>query len=198
MARQRSLVSDWENDDHNNLHGRMLKSGINKSYNDLVVREIIWPNDLILSGSEKFKLLDMTYSEFFQAVLKTIQGTFPKGKDNDHARDLFCYFTNMFFDARDDSLSITLKAHKTVTGQLEKGKLTLDSGWKDWDEVRKNSVLTQTLHNLSSLNTKPKYQTNSRSGNSSKSTGNNSGPSTSTSSGINKNARRPCVVCNTR
>ena len=129
MARQRSLVSDWENDDHNNLHARMLKSGINRSYNDLVVREIIWPNDLVLSGSEKVKLLDMTYSEFFQAVLKTIQGTLPKGKDNDHARDLFCYFINMFFDATDDSLSIALKAHKTVMGQLEKGKLTLDSGW---------------------------------------------------------------------
>ena len=31
----------------------------------------------------------------------------------------------MFRDARDDSLAITLRAHKTVMGQLEKGELTL-------------------------------------------------------------------------
>ena len=27
---------------------RLLKSGLNRSYNDLVVRELIWPNDLVL------------------------------------------------------------------------------------------------------------------------------------------------------
>ena len=58
----------------------------------------------------------------------------------------------MFHDAREDSLSVTLRAHKTVMGQLEKGELTLDSGWKEWDEVRKNSVLSQTLHIMSAIN----------------------------------------------
>ena len=62
MNRQRDGVGDWENSDLSNFHARLLKSGLNRSYNDLVVREIIWPNDLVLRGSEKVKLLEMTHS----------------------------------------------------------------------------------------------------------------------------------------
>ena len=127
-------------------------------------------------------------------MLKTIQGTLPKGGGNDHARDLFCYFINMFRDARDDSLPVTLKAHKTVMGQLEKGKLTLDSSWREWDEVRKNSVLTQTLHNISAVSNKSKTQPPvskpAFSSSSESKPHNNNGP--------NKNAGRPCVSFNSK
>ena len=199
MSRQRDSINDWDFSDRNNLHARLLKSGLNRSYNDLVVREIIWPNDLVLRGSEKVKLLDMTHSEFFQAVLKTIQGTLPKGNENNHARDLFCYFINMFRDAHDDSLAVTLKAHKTVMGQLEKGELTLDSGWKEWDEVRKNSVLTQTLHNITTMNNKTRAPVT----NNKPSTASQSGPSGNsnnqhTSGNVNKSTGRPLVYFNSK
>ena len=55
---------------------------------------------------------------------------------------------------KDDAFPISLKAHKTVMGQLEKGELSLDSDWKMWDKVRQHSVLSQTLNNLTSLSSK--------------------------------------------
>ena len=79
-------------------------------------------------------------------------------------------------------------------GQLEKGELTTESSWRDWDEVRKNSVLTQTLHNISQGNNKP--QQNARKNNS---TGNsaNSDSSASESGGNNsKSSPRPCTFYN--
>ena len=37
-------------------------------------------------------------------------------------------------------------------GQLEKGELTTETSWREWNEVRRNSALTQTLQNLSQVN----------------------------------------------
>ena len=66
----------------------------------------------------------------------------------------------MFRDARDYQFQVTLKAHKTVIGQLEKGELILKLGWKEWDEVRKNSVLSQTLQNLTTISNRKQNVTN--------------------------------------
>ena len=140
-------------EDESSLQTRTLKSGVNRSYNDLVVKELIWPNDLVLRGSECVNLLDMSHSELFQAIIKTILGTLPDMVENRHAKNLIKkYFAAMFRDATDNTLLTTLKAHKLVMGQLEKGELDLEANWREWDEVRRNSVLTQTLHSLSTLN----------------------------------------------
>ena len=146
----------WHDDGCQNRQPRLLKSGLNRSYNDLVVRELIWPNDLVLSGSEKVKLLDMSHSEFFLAIIKTLSGTLHDCPQNVNTANLLKYFNGMFRDAKDDSLPITLRAHKTVMGQLEKGELSLEAGWREWDDVRKHSVLSQTLHNISTVRAKNK------------------------------------------
>ena len=65
---------DPQFEDGSNYHSRLLKSGLNRTYNDLMIRKLIWPNDLVLRGSEKVKLLEMSHSEFFQVVIKTIRG----------------------------------------------------------------------------------------------------------------------------
>ena len=41
-------------------------------------------------------------------------------------------------------------------GQLEKGELSLEAGWREWDDVRKHSVLSQTLHNISTVSARNK------------------------------------------
>ena len=97
------------------------------TYNELVVHELIWPNDLVLRGSERIKLLEMTPSEFSQAIMKTILGTLPQIAENKHTENLLNYFAAMFRDTKDDSFSVTFEAHKTVMGQLEKGELSLDT-----------------------------------------------------------------------
>ena len=75
VNRQRGHLIDWADDDFTTMHPRFLKSGLNRTYNDLVVHELIWPNDLVLRGSERIKLLEMTPSEFSQAVVKTVSTT---------------------------------------------------------------------------------------------------------------------------
>ena len=199
VNKQRGNVLDWDLTDAVNFPHRLLKSGLNRSYNDLVVRELVWPNDLVLRGSERVKLLEMTHSEFFQAILKTILGTLPKDDSVGHAKDLIKYFTAMFRDAKDDQLIVTLRAHKTVMGQLEKGELSVDSDWHEWDEVRRQSVLSQTLHNLSSLSAKARSIPNNNpkpantSGGNTQNHGNNSG---SPNGSKPKGGPRPCVYYN--
>ena len=199
INKQRGNILDWDLTDAVNFPHRLLKSGLNRSYNDLVVRELVWPNDLVLRGSERVKLLEMTHSEFFQAVLKTILGTLPKDDTVGHAKDLIKYFTAMFRDAKDDQLIVTLRAHKTVMGQLEKGELSVDSDWHEWDEVRRQSVLSQTLHNLSSLSAKARNVSNNTAkptntnGGNSQNHGNNGG---SPNDSKPKGGPRPCVYYN--
>ena len=132
----------------NRSYQRLLKSGLNRTYNDLVV------HDLVLRGSERIKLLELTPSEFSQAVIKTVLGTLPPLTQNKHTENLLNYFSALFRDTKDDSFNITLRAHKTVMGQLKKGELSLESDWQSWDEVRKHSVLTQTLQSLTSFSNK--------------------------------------------
>ena len=73
MAMNRNGQNLVENqlEDPSIYHSRLLKSGLKITYNHLVIWELIWPNDLVLRGSEKVKLLDMTHSEFIQAVIRT-------------------------------------------------------------------------------------------------------------------------------
>ena len=132
----------------------LLKSDLNRSYNDLVVRELTRPNDLVLRGSDKVKLLDMSHSEYFLAIIKTIYGTLVDCNENVNTANVLKSFKGMFRDARDDTLHVTLPAHKTAMGQPEKGELSLDAGWRVWDDVRKHSVLSQTLQNLSMVGNK--------------------------------------------
>ena len=160
VNRKRGQFADWDDEVLAALHPRLLKSGLNRTYNDLVVHELIWPNDLVLRGSERIQLLEMTPSEFAQAVVKTVLGTLPPLTENRHTENLLHYFSALFRDTRDDAFNITLKAHKTVMGQLEKGGLSLESDWHSWDEVRKHSMLTQTLQSLTSQPNKPRQNSN--------------------------------------
>ena len=89
----------WHEEGCQNRQPRLLKSGLNRSYNDLVVRELIWPNDLVLRGSKKVKLLDMSHSEFFLAIIKTIAGTLHDCPQNINTANLLKYFNGMFRDA---------------------------------------------------------------------------------------------------
>ena len=148
MNRSKNHMLDWSEEEIAALHPRLLKSGLNRTYNDLAVHELIWPNDLVLRGSERIKLLEMTPAEFSQAVMKTVLGTLPQIPENKHTDNRLNFFAAMFRDTKDDAFAITLKAHKIVMGQLEKGELNLESDWQNWDEVRKHSMLTQTLQNL--------------------------------------------------
>ena len=66
LNRHRDHLVDWSEEELAALHPRLLKSGLNRTYNDLVVHELIWPNDLVSRGSERIGLLEMSPSEFSQ------------------------------------------------------------------------------------------------------------------------------------
>ena len=195
MNRSKNHMLDWSEEEIAALHPRLLKSGLNRTYNDLVVHELIWPNDLVLRGSERIKLLEMTPAEFSQAVMKTVLGTLPQIPENKHTDNLLNYFATMFRDTKDDAFAITLKAHKTVMGQLEKGELNLESDWHNWDEVRKHSMLTQTLQNLTSKTKVTNNASTGKSSNNNQASGNNN--NTSNSQNANpKTFLKPCTFYN--
>ena len=82
-------------------------------------------------------------------------------------------------------------------GQLEKGELSLESDWQSWDEVRKHSVLSQTLNSLSTLNNRTKQnppKDNNKQNNSTKAQGNQN---TNTGSTNTKTFAKPCSYYNT-
>ena len=68
MNRQKNHFMDWSDEELQALHPRMLKSGLNRTYNDLVVHELIWPNDLVLRESERIKLLGNDPSRHFHRL----------------------------------------------------------------------------------------------------------------------------------
>ena len=92
-------ICHWHDEVCQNRQPRLLKSVLNRSYNDLVVRELIWPNDLVLRGSEKVKLLEMSHSEFFLEIIKTLSGTLHDCPQNVNTVNLLKYFNGMFRDA---------------------------------------------------------------------------------------------------
>ena len=200
VNRQRGQFADWDDEVLAALHPRLLKSGLNRTYNDLVVHELIWPNDFVLRGSERIQLLEMTPSEFAQAVVKTVLGTLPPLTENRHTENLLHYFSDLFRDTRDDAFSITLKAHKTVMGQLEKGDLSPESDWRSWDEVRKHSMLTQTLQSLTSPPIKPRQNFNNGKDNSKNSPAASQAPKNGNKNGSQNNSTntysKPCSYYN--
>ena len=130
-------------------------------------------------------------------------GTLPALAENKHTENLLKYFSALFRDTKDDAFGITLKAHKTVMGQLEKGELSLDSNWQAWDEVRRHSVLSQTLSNLTNLSTKLGNNQNSNGAGKSKAANSSQNQGQSSTANQNKNSGdsakpfyKPCTYYN--